>query len=80
MYGMMYGMDKTTVYLPPELKEALRRAARRRGTSEAELIREGVAIVTKQYEPRRARIPLFNSGQPDLAERVDELLRGMGEH
>jgi hypothetical protein len=75
----MYGMDKTTVYLPTELKEALRLAARRRHTSEAELIREGVAMVTSQHESPEPRIPLFNSGQPDLAKHVDEALRGFGE-
>ena len=42
----MYGMDKTTVYLPREMKAALARAAQRRKVSEAELIREGIALVT----------------------------------
>ena len=40
---MVYGMEKTTVYLPTQLKRALERAARSEGRSEAELIREGVA-------------------------------------
>ena len=75
----MYGMDKTTVYLPTELKQALRRAARTRGRSEADLIREGVALVTARELPRSPRLPLFSSGQPDLAERVDEALRGFGD-
>ena len=70
-------MEKTTVYLPAELKEALRRTAKATGRSEAELIREGVAVVTgRGAEPR---LPLFDSGQPDLAERTDELLAGFGE-
>jgi hypothetical protein len=72
-------MDKTTVYLPAELKRALERAARSQGRSEAELIREGVAMVTRTVEPPAPRIPLFNSGQPDLAEHVDDALRGFGE-
>jgi hypothetical protein len=75
----MYGMEKTTVYLPVQLKEALRRAARRRGRSEADLIREGVALVAALDEPRSPRLPLFESGQPHLAEHVDEALRGFGE-
>ena len=75
----MYGMDKTTVYLPHELKEALARTAQRRQVSEAELIREGIALVTAAEAPRRPRLPLFSSGQPDLAERFDELLEGFGE-
>jgi Arc/MetJ-type ribon-helix-helix transcriptional regulator len=79
MYGTMYGMDKTTVYLPSELKAALSRAARRRRTSEAELIREGIALVAAEDEYRTPRIPLFESGQPNLAANVDEALRGFGE-
>jgi hypothetical protein len=76
----MYGMDKTTVYLPAELKAALRRAARRRNTSEADLIRQGIAMVTAEETPRSPRLPLFESGQRDLAARTDELLSGFGEH
>jgi Arc/MetJ-type ribon-helix-helix transcriptional regulator len=72
-------MEKTTVYLPDELKRALRRAARATGRSEAELIREGVGLVTGRHRMAEARLPLFESGEPDLAERVDELLAGFGE-
>ena len=78
-YGIMYGMDKTTVYLPRPLKDKLAAAARRRGVSEAELIRDGITLITAAQEPRRPRLPLFDSGQPDLAERFDELLEGFGE-
>ena len=78
-YGTMYGMDKTTVYLPRPLKEALAAAAKRRGVSEAVLIREGVALAVASDQPRKPKIPLFSSGQPDLAERFDELLEGFGE-
>ncbi len=72
-------MEKTTVYLPEDLKRALRRAARASGRSEAELIREGVGIVTGTHRIAEPRLPLFESGQPELAERVDELLDGFGE-
>jgi len=75
----MYGMDKTTVYLPRPLKEALTAAARRRGVSEAELIREGIALAVAHDEPPRPRLPLFDSGKPGLAEHIDEGLRGFGE-
>lgn len=75
----MYGMDKTTVYLPRPLKEALAATAKRRGVSEAELIREGVALITAADRPPRPTLPLFNSGQPGLAENFDELLEGFGE-
>lgn len=79
MHGSMGGMEKTTVYLPDDLKRALRRASRATGRSEAELIREGVGLVTGTHRIAEARLPLFESGQPDLAERVDELLTGFGE-
>ncbi len=72
-------MKKTTVYLPDELKAALERAAAR-GRSEAELVREAVRELTQRLEPPRPRLPLFSSGDPTLAERVDEELReGFGE-
>ena len=72
-------MKKTTVYLPDELKAALERAAAR-GRSEAELVREAVRELTQRLEPPRPRLPLFSSGDPTLAERVDaELREGFGE-
>lgn len=78
-YGMIGGMEKTTVYLPDELKAALRRTARATGRSEADLIREGVGLVTGSHRIAEARLPLFESGDPTLAERVDDLLNGFGE-
>lgn len=72
-------MKKTTVYLPDELKAALERAGAR-GRSEAELVREAVRELTQRLEPPRPRLPLFSSGDPTLAERVDEELgEGFGE-
>ena len=35
-------MEKTTLYLPPELKAAIKRVASERGVSEAEVIRESL--------------------------------------
>lgn len=72
-------MEKTTVYLPGDLKRALRRASRASGRSEAELIREGIGLVTGAHRIAEPRLPLFESGQSDLAERVDEALTGFGE-
>jgi hypothetical protein len=72
-------MDKTTVYLTSDQKDALARAARAEGRSEADLIREGVEIVTARHRVAEPTLPLFDSGQPDLADRTDELLRGFGE-
>lgn len=75
----MGGMEKTTVYLPDELKRALRRAARATGRSEADLIREGIGLVAGSHRVAEPRLPLFESGIPDLAERSEDLLEGFGE-
>lgn len=79
MYGTMYGMQKTTVYIPDDLKLALGQEAAARGVSEAELIREALRMLTSRVPPPRPRLPLFKSGKPSLAEHVDEALSGFGE-
>ena len=77
-YGTVGGMEKTTVYLTTGQKRALARAARASGRSEADLIREGIETITDQHQAAEPTLPLFESGQPDLAERVDELLDEFG--
>ena len=78
-YGMMYGMRRTTVYLPDELKAALERTAVARGTSEAEVVRNALLAATIDQAFPKPRIPLFDSGNTTLAERVDEeLAAGFG--
>ena len=73
---MMYGMRKTTVYIPKDVKRALGQVAAARGVSEAELIREALRALTSKTTPPGPRLPLFKSGNPRLAERVDEVKRG----
>lgn len=63
-------VDKTTVYLPKEMKRRLRAKARQLRISEAELIREGLKVMLAP----RPRFPLFDSGDPTFASRVDEIL------
>jgi Arc/MetJ-type ribon-helix-helix transcriptional regulator len=75
----MYGMRRTTVYLPEELKAALERLAQQRGCSEAELIREAVRSLAESSRPPEPTLPLFTSSDPTLAERLDEALEGFGE-
>lgn len=76
----MYVIKRTTVYLPEDLKAELERVARECERSEADLIREGVALAVERASRPRPRFPLFASGQPgDYSRRVDELLAGMGE-
>ena len=70
-------MDKTTVYLPPELKSAIRRVARRRGVSEAEVIRDSIRSAVGDERPR-PHGGLFASGAP-IARLGDDHLTGFGE-
>ena len=72
-------MKRTTIYLPEELKAALERAAAEQGKSEAELVRSAIAAATAEATHPRPTVPLFESGDPTLAERVDEeLAAGFG--
>lgn len=70
-------MEKTTLYLPDELKAAVKRAAIDRGVSEAEVIRESLRSTVGQRRPR-PRGGLFASGAP-VAREADEHLAGFGE-
>jgi plasmid stability protein len=70
-------MEKTTIYLPDDLKEAVKRAARRRGTSEAEVIRESIRAGVGGTKPR-PRGGLYSGSEP-IARRVDEFLDGFGQ-
>ena len=74
-----YGMRKTTIYLPDELKRKVTFAARKQGRSEAEVIRDAIEAAVKPAAPR-PKIPLFDHafGDPTIAERVDELLDELG--
>jgi hypothetical protein len=72
-------MQKTTIYLPEDLKRAMSRLAQARGISEAELVREALQALTNAATPPRPRLPLFRSGRAGLAERVEEALEGFGQ-
>ena len=65
---------KTTVYLPEPLKDAVERAARRRGCSEAEVIRQAIAASVTAPRPSAG---ILDGGS--FAERADELLGGFGD-
>jgi len=77
---MMYGMRKTTVYLPDELKDSLERLSASSGRSEAEIIREALVQIVREATPPKPRLPITAQGlgDPSLAETVDELLEGFG--
>ena len=82
MYGMMYGVKRTTIYLSEEQKQALEAIALRTNRTEADLIREGVGQVIEIHRLRRRKPQaLFALDDPvlDDPERVDEALEGFGE-
>ena len=70
-------MDKTTIYLPAELKSAINQVARQRRVSEAEVIRDSIRAAIGNERPR-PRGGLFASGAP-IAREADEHLTGVGE-
>jgi hypothetical protein len=72
----MYGVKRTTIYLPDDLKARLEAAARSEGRTEADVIREALAHALEGREPSRPRLPLTEpTGNPtNWAEQVDELL------
>ena len=74
MYGTMYGVHRTTIYLPEDLKERLAQEARRRGVTEAQVIREALAAALARPRPRGG---LLACG--DIVARRDELMEGFGE-
>ena len=70
-------VEKTTLYLPENLKVAVKRAAAERGVSEAEIIRESIRVSVGGVRPR-PRGALYSGGQP-TARYAEELLAGFGE-
>jgi len=68
---------KTTLYLPDDLKRAITSEAGRRGTSEAEVIRDSLrrSLTPATPRPRGGII----AGSEPIAERADELLNGFGD-
>ena len=77
--GTICHMEKTTVYLPVELKRSLRRLAVASGRSEADLIRQAIAAQVDAAQQPRPRGQLFASGDSSLSERTDEALAGFGD-
>jgi len=76
MYGTMYGVKRTTIYLPDYLKAMLEATARAEGRTEADVIREALDEALQRRLPRHPRLPLTEpTGETsNWAERVDELL------
>lgn len=65
-------MNKTTLYLPDDLKAAVKRAALSRNVSEAEVIRESLRSTVGRERPK-PQGGLFSSGQPIARNDEDHL-------
>jgi hypothetical protein len=72
-------MNKTTVYLPADLKRAVKRMAAASHKSEAEVIREAIEALAQASDRPRPQGGLFASGDPTLSSRTEEALAGFGE-
>ena len=71
-------MKKTSVYLEPELDEALARRAADEGLTKAEFIRRTLAGAVQR--PKRARpqaVGLHDDAPPDVAAHTERYLRAL---
>ncbi|MDQ3328841.1 MAG: hypothetical protein M3506_10010 [Chloroflexota bacterium] len=72
-------MNKTTVCRSGELTIKLERVAAESGLLEAEIIREGVRLIVERWMPPAPWFGVFNGGNANLSERVDDSLDGFGQ-
>ena len=81
IYGTVYGVKRTTIYLTETQKQELEAIAARTQQTEAQLIREGVdQVIALRGSRRRKPGALFALDDPALDDphRVDEALEGFG--
>jgi ribbon-helix-helix CopG family protein len=74
-------VKKTSVYLDPQLDEALARRAAEEGLTKAELIRRTLASAVGRPRRPRPSMGVFRGGPPDISANVDKYLAetGFGE-
>jgi plasmid stability protein len=72
-----------SLYLPEDIKHRVADAARAHGMSEEAYMREAIRRALSEEvvgERPRPRLPLFDSGDPNLARSVDDVLaEGFGK-
>jgi predicted transcriptional regulator len=69
-------MKRTTIKLPDDLDARLRHEAERRGTTVSEITREAIQTYLGAGEPRHLLAAgAGRSGQSDISERIEEILR-----
>ena len=75
-------MKKTSLYLDPDLDEALARRAADEGLTKAEFIRRILAgAVQKPPRPKPQAVGIIKGGRTDVAENIEHYLAetGFGE-
>ena len=77
-YGIMYGMKRTTIYLPEDMKSRLEHEASRRQITEAELIRRAV---DNELHRRATRGGIISGAPKDgiTGANLHEHMEGFGE-
>jgi predicted transcriptional regulator len=69
-------VTKTTVYLDTDTVLALRQMAESQGRPQAELIRDALeSYVKRGKRPLPAAMGKYDSGESDVSERAEEILR-----
>lgn len=75
-------MKKTSLYLDPDLDEALARRAADEGLTKAEFIRRTLAAaMQKPKRPKPQAVGIIRGGRADVAENIERYLAetGFGE-
>ena len=73
-------MKKTSVYLEPDLDEALARRAADEGLTKAEFIRRTLAgAVQRPRRPKPQAVGIIKGGPPDMSENLDAYMEGFGD-
>ena len=68
-------MERTTLVLPRELREKVRRLAAERGVSMGEIMREAIEEKVKAVTPKPKSLGMFDSGRTDIGRRASDLYK-----
>jgi len=79
MGGTIYGMVKTTIYLPDDLKSTIKREAARRQCSEAEVIRTAIEDAATHFERPKPRGGFITGDWEPVDWNNNDWLEGFGE-
>jgi hypothetical protein len=72
-------VNKTTVYLPDDLRAAVKREAARRNVTEAEVIRDALRSSLPMARPRPRGGFITEDLGGSIAENIEEWMKGFGE-